>query len=547
MAKRDVDFLTFFIVWADYQGWTVPLLHVRICVWLDTCMDPIRVLQVFRGAGKSTLYAVWKAYCLYRDRSHRSLIWSADNDTAIMLTADTINVLRNHPLCRGMLPTKPGAKRFWVSGSKDARNPNMRATGVMSNVTGARADSVDFDDIEVPGNIETPEARAKLRKRISESTHIAVPGAQKTLIGTPHTHDSIYPERIAAGAASLTIRLFENFVRYEDTSRALRYRFKFTPDAHGLYVFTGINRHARLLVEGRDYRVEGNEVVFAAPPGVLMDIYANCAWPERFTRTELEQRRKETLTINEFDSQYMLEAKPITESRLDPETIKPYDIHPVVERANGEMRMMLGAVRIISARCYWDCALGKVGGDTSALSLMLDDSSGNYFWHVAKAMTGDYAEFSDDENSKIESGQVLQACDIIERYQVPVVYVETNGVGSFVPKLLRKAIKQRRLQCAVVDINVTGNKNERILAGLEPPMKSGVLWAHTDVLDGPVWDQLKDWNPAIKSQPDDFIDSGAGAILQAPVRIGKIVGRAGDTHREDWRPGTGVHEVELEI
>src|SRR3546814_1798566 len=85
---------------------------------------------------------------------------------------------------------KPGAKRFWVVGARDARNASMRANGVTSNATGARADAVDFDDIEVPGNIETPEARLKLRQRISESVHIAVPGAQKTYIGTPHTHRS---------------------------------------------------------------------------------------------------------------------------------------------------------------------------------------------------------------------------------------------------------------------------------------------------------------------------------------------------------------------
>src|SRR3546814_601589 len=137
----------------------------------------------------------------------------SDNDTAGMLTADTINVLRNHPLTGGILPNKPGAKRFWVVGARDARNASMRANGVTSNATGARADAVDFDDIEVPGNIETPEARLKLRQRISESVHIAVPGAQKTYIGTPHTHDSIYPERIAGGAAVLKIPLFEHVDR----------------------------------------------------------------------------------------------------------------------------------------------------------------------------------------------------------------------------------------------------------------------------------------------------------------------------------------------
>lgn len=545
--RKPVDFLTFFILWAEFQGWTVPLLHVRICVWLDTCTAPVRVLQVFRGAAKSTIYAVWKAYRLYRDPARRSLIWSADNDTAIMLTADTINVLRNHPLCRGMLPTKPGAKRFWVAGATDARNPSMRATGVMSNVTGARADDVDFDDIEVPGNIETPEAREKLRRRIAESTHIAVPGAQKTLIGTPHTHDSIYPERIAAGADSLTIRLFENSKRYEDTSKETRYQFDFDPDEHGLYVFAGIHKHARLLTEGSDYRVDGRTIIFPKPPGCLIDVYARCAWPERFTREELQLRRKETRTINEWDSQYQLEAKPLTEVRLDPAKLKPYDVHPIVERANREIRMMLGGTRIVSARAYWDCATGKVGSDDSAFSLVLDDAAGNYYWHVAQAMLGEFAEFSNGENSKITGGQVMQVCDLVERFAIPLIYVETNGVGSFVPQLLRKALRQRKLVCGVKDVAATVNKNEKILAGIEPPLKSGVLWAHVDVLDSPVWDQMQSFNPLVKRQPDDFIDSGASAILESPVRIGRIVGNPTAPEGHDWRPSVGVHEVTLEV
>jgi hypothetical protein len=547
MAKPDVGFVPFFLMWARIQGWKVPLLHIRICHWLETCDDPVRVLQVFRGASKSTTYAVYKAWKLYRNRSNRALIWAADDPLATKLTRDTLNVMRRHPLCAGMLPRKPGAQSFWVNGATDARNPSMQAVGVNSNVTGARADDIDYDDIEVPKNIKTPEARANLRMKTEESTFIAVPGAQETYIGTPHTHDSIYPELIAAGAASLKIPLFENAVRYEDTTKATRYRFDFVPGDDGLYVMTGVYKHARLLVEGRDYKVDGRYIVFTAPPGTVLDIYSHCAWPERFTRDDIEKRRKKTRTLNYWDSQYQLEAKPINECRLDPAKMKPYAVQPTVERANGEMRMMLGGVRIISARCYWDCSLGKVGGDDSALSLILDDTGGNYYWHVAQAMIGEFAEFSDGENSKIVSGQVLQACDVIEKYQVPVVYVETNGVGTFVPKLLRKALKQRRLQCAVIDINATGNKNERILAGIEPPLKSGVLWAHVDVLDGPLWDQMKDWNPAVKSQPDDFIDSGSGAILQAPVRIGKVVGNPGSDQREDWRPGTGVHEVTLDM
>lgn len=544
--ENKVSFLTFFLMWAKVQGWKVPLLHVRICQWLQECDSPVRVVMIFRGAAKSTIYAVYKAWKLYREPRLRSLIWAADGDLAKKLTRDTINVLRRHPLCAGMLPTKPGAQAFWVSGSIDPRNASMTAVGVNQNVTSARADDIDYDDVEVPKNIRTAEARENLRSKTQESTFIAVPGAQETYIGTPHTHDSLYPEQVAAGAALLKIPLFESSVRYEDTTLRTRYQFDFTPGTDGLYVMLGIHRFARLLVEGTDYQVQGNEIVFAKPPGMVMDIYANCAWPERFDREDIAKRRKKTRTLNYWDSQYMLEAKPINECRLDPARIKAYALQPTLEKANRQVRMMLGEVQIVSGRGYWDPSLGKAGGDASAFSAVYDDNLGNFYWHVCEGLTGEFAEFSDTRNTQIIAGQVLQACDIIQRANILHVYVETNSVGSFVGKLLMRAIKQRGLQCGVTEIVQNANKNERILGALEAPMKSGVLWAHVDVLNGPMWDQMKDWNPAVKSQPDDYLDSGAGAIEQAPVRINHLVGIPTDNKRDDWRQSTGVFEVTLE-
>jgi hypothetical protein len=72
-----------------------------------------------------------------------------------------------------------------------------------------------------------------------------VPGGQKTYIGTPHTHDSVYDEQIEGGAAVLKIPLFEHAKRWDDTKTqtATRYRIDFEPGPDGLYVFT---RHRQI-------------------------------------------------------------------------------------------------------------------------------------------------------------------------------------------------------------------------------------------------------------------------------------------------------------
>lgn len=523
--------------------WEVPDIHVIAAHWLENRGD-LGVFRCFRGFGKSTLLAIYNAWLYYEDPKFRILHQSEADGTAYKTSRDTQNVIRNHPLTKGLLPPGKGTvEQWWVVGAVDHRNASMYAKGILSNVTSARADECQNDDVEVPRNIQTPEAREKLRYRLGEQTHILVPGGRKLYIGTPHTHDSLYDEIEKLGADCLTIKMFEHEHRVE-AAKAERYEIPFRPE----YVFSGIGKSARLLREGSDYFVEeGNRVWFAHAPDCLVDFYAGCAWPARFDAAELEKRRRETRTINEWDSQYQLHSKPIGEVRLDPEKLRAYDVHPVVQfGSRGDMRMMLGGVRIVSARAYWDCATGKVGGDVPAVALILDDAAGNYYWHVAEGMTGEFAEFSSGENSRIVGGQVLQVCDLIEKFHIPQIYVETNGVGSFVPQLLRKAINQRRLQCGVIERTATEKKNEKILAGLEGPLKSGVLWAHVDVLDGPVWDQMKDFNPMIKQQPDDYIDAAASAILETPVRIGRLVGNSTPEQQHDWRPSAGVHEVTLE-
>jgi hypothetical protein len=522
-----VSFLAFFLMWADRMGWEVPTVHVLACHWLEK-RGPLAVLRCFRGFGKSTLLAVYNAWLYYRDQAFRILHQSESDGTAYKTSRDTQNVIRNHPLTKALLPPGQGTiEQWWVIGSTDFRNASMYAKGILSNVTSARADECQNDDVEVPRNIQTPEAREKLRYRLGEQTHILVPGGRKLFIGTPHTHDSLYDEIERLGADCLTIRMFEREHRVEDANTKAM-EVPFAPE----YVFAGIGAMARLLVEGKDYKRTAVGIVFNAPPGGLVDCYAGCAWPERFDRAELTKRRRETRTINEWDSQYQLHSKPISEVRLDPERMIPYEVAPTIREANGGFEMLLGSTRIIGASAYWDCSLGKVKSDASAFSLVLTDERGRLYWQVAEGLLGDL------------DTQCARVREIVVKYQIGRVVVETNGPGGFVPPILRKHLAGTG--CGVGEEHSKINKNTRILDAFEAPMSSGFLWAHVDVLNGPVWAQMKDWSPDVKDQPDDYLDSGAGAISETPVRIGKTVGKPNALPRQDWRPNAGVFEVETE-
>lgn len=534
-----ISFVAFFIMWAERMGWDVPDCHYRACHWLEHRGD-LAVLRCFRGFGKSTILAVYNAWRYYQNRQYRILHQSEADGTAYKTSRDTQNVLRNHPLTRGMLPDGQGTvEQWWVNGSLDMRNGSMYAKGILSNVTSARADECQNDDVEVPRNIQTPEAREKLRYRLGEQTHILVPGGRKLFIGTPHTHDSLYDEVEAMGADCLTIKLFEKEHRIDEKQATARsYALPFRPE----YVFVGIHIGARLLAEGVDYQLTAAGITFAEPPGTTVDCYAECAWPERFTPAEMDKRRQETRTVNEWDSQYQLHSKPIGESRLDPERIREYNVQPEIRYANRTASMWLGSQQIVGAVAWWDVATGKAKADASAFSLVLTDARGHLYWHVCQELIGDLAEF--DERDKITGGQVVQIRDLVIRYQIPQVVVEVNGPGSFAGKLLRQALKGTG--CGVREEFTITNKQKRILDAFEAPLSSRFLWAHSDVLDGPAYDQMRDFNPAVTNQPDDFIDSGAGAISETPVRIGKLVGKPTAQGREDWQPTDGDHEVAVD-
>lgn len=546
LAPR-ISFLAFYFLWAERQLWEVPELHIRTCVFLEEAWRsdaPLILLMLPRGHAKSTILEVFNAWIYYCWRLTRILHQSESDGTALKTSRGTQNVLRRHPLTVGLLPASVGTiEQWWVADAalNDSRNASMYARGILSNTTSSRADFIQNDDIEVPGNIGTPEAREKLRYRLGEQIHIAVPGAPKLYIGTPHTHDSIYEDVKRQGAKAMVVRMFEREHRIEKAERG-RYPIGFVPE----YVFMGIGETARLLREGLDYQLEGTVLVLDNPAGALIDCYAGAAWADRFDAKEMEKRRKQTRTLGEWDSQYQLHSKPVTQVRLDPARIVPYDLTPTIRNANGSAAMFLGSVQIAGAAVRWDPSGGKLRSDVSAVAVVLQDLIGRRYIHRIAALTGDVAETSPDGKTII-GGQVFQLCDLVAELNLPRIVIETNGIGAFAPAVLKAALKQRRLQCGVTEELAVQHKNRRILEAWEPLlMANGQLWAHVDVLRGPLWDQMRDWKPALQSQPDDLLDAGAGALTDVPERITKIVGNPHVTGRDDWRTGAGEYEVTFE-
>lgn len=546
-----ISFPAFLMMWNEHLNRDTPDCHLIMADWLNK-FAPVKVLLCHRGIGKSSTLAPYNAWRFYNDPNFQIMHQSESDPSARKISRATQSILRRHPLTKGMIPPGKMDVERWnindVDTLSDPLHSSMLAKGVLSNVTGSRADQAQNDDVEVPRNIATPELREKLRDRLDEQTHILKPGGEKLFIGTPHTYDSLYVDYERKGADVLTIRLFSSEERLTCIKAGERYRIGFKAE----YVFIGIYETAELLEETVHYSVEGEYITFGADYNGIIDCYAGVSWAERFTRADILIRRRETRTINAWDSQYQLHAKPITKKRLDPDRIRLYDVEPHIIDANGEVTMMLGNTRIIGASAVWDPSAGKIKSDASAFSLLFTDASGHLYWHVCAGLKGEIATFENErlDGGRINGGQVMQICDYVAKYSIPSIIIETNGIGGFAPTLLRQALKSRGLNCGVIEHHETRNKQIRILEALDAPLQSRFLWAHVSVADKdtcPAFDQMRDFNPEIKDQPDDYIDCLAGAILNTPIRIAKSVQkRTGKSISiGDWRPNTGQLKAKI--
>ena len=155
-----------------------------------------RMIQAMRGAGKSYETAAFAAWLLYRNPDTTLLCISAVQTRArefILLVRKIIDSMDELAHLRPGEWDRDGADRFDVGcRSRPDKNPSVAAYGIKSMVTGTHVDCVILDDVEIPENSSTVEARDKLMYKVKEFENILNPGGHIIYLGTPQTEDSVY-------------------------------------------------------------------------------------------------------------------------------------------------------------------------------------------------------------------------------------------------------------------------------------------------------------------------------------------------------------------
>lgn len=158
-----------------------------------------RVIQAFRGVGKSWItsaFVCWKLLC---DPDRKLLVVSASKQRADDFSTFTLRLINEMPILAHLRPKDDqrfSKVSFDVGPSRASHAPSVKSLGITSQLAGSRAHDIISDDVEVPTNSDTQAKRDKLKEQIKEFDAILSPGGDTTItyLGTPQTEQSIYNE-----------------------------------------------------------------------------------------------------------------------------------------------------------------------------------------------------------------------------------------------------------------------------------------------------------------------------------------------------------------
>lgn len=480
----------FAVVWNQSQNQTTPIIHLRILRWLESSWnnaDTRLLLMAFRSCGKSTLVGIFAAWLLYRNPNLRIMVVAADSILARKMVRNVKRILERHPLTRDLKPDKLdqwASDRFTVNRDMELRDPSMIARGVTSNITGSRADIIIYDDVEVPNTSVTLEKRSELRERLSESTFILAAGGTQLYVGTPHTYDTIYA--------------VDEDIQEADQSDAFLDGFK-------------------------DLRVP-----------ILTDADES-TWKERFSRAEIEALERQ-VGPNRFASQMMLKPTNIAEGRLNPSQLQFYADDLDYSEAQQKPVLKLNSKRLVSCSAWWDPAFGSASGDASVLAIVFSDEDGHYYLHRLAYIRTSVSDGDDEATQQCK--QIVKLC---QQFYVPSVSVEINGIGKFLPAILKREIRGNGHHCAVVERSSRIPKSQRILEGFDAVLAARALSVHSSVKQTPFLTEMREWRPTSTNAKDDGLDAVAGALSQEPIRIG--TGGGAIKTRHNWQGSSSIFRI----
>lgn len=418
----------------------------------------------YRSIGKSKITNDYARWLLIRDPNERIMIISANKDEAIKNATYIKNTLATDPYCTHVIPgmspidERNSVQSFVVGAAQLDIAPSVKSIGIFGTITGNRATTVIFDDVEVPKNIETPQGRVKLGIAVTEGADIIKANKDEMFgkiiyLGTPHSLDSLYNKLTERG---YEVRIWPAYYPTEETMKYYDY-----------------------LAPGLKKEIE-NDPTLILPQCGLDKNYGAVTDPDRHSDRSLCAKIQEKGKTG-FELQYMLNTSlsdkmkfPLKFSDLIVEQLDP-------TKAFGEYmwskddRYIIDDIPTlgISNDYYYRSGWKASEAFSYEGSLMTIDNSGfgndEIAYTITKMLNGYVFLFKVGGVSTPTEENMKTLANLCKDYKVNHVRIERNHGGGTFTELFKTHCKSIH-KCSIDDVHVTGGKEKRIINLLEPLM-----------------------------------------------------------------------------
>lgn len=414
------------------------------------------ILQAGRGAGKSVITACYVSWILLREPNTTILVLSATADKAIKFVSQTRAVLTLVPYMQTLEPQefdKDSAFGFNVHNrTKFTQDLSVTARGITSQITGLHADKIIGDDIEIPENSDSPQAREKLWERCLELENVKNKEENSSVrfLGTPQSKDSTYNK---LGGIYKTIKfpaVMPDLSNPEDVE-----------DVDSYVLELGVEPEESTQPE-------------RFPSEKLREIEAKIG-PTNF---DLHYKLKTTSADNK---KYPLRLEDLIVMDVDPEVFPAKIVHAksVVNRRVSSFGMKGDLVyepmhiepKFVpySQTVMFIDPSGR-GADETAICVA-SFAHGYVVIHELLGIQGGY-----------DLPTLINICKLINQYDINLIRYESNYGDGMFGKILSPVVSQNCGQVAIEEYKVSGQKEKRIISTLEPIMSQHRLVMDTEVI-----------------------------------------------------------------
>lgn len=446
------------------------------------------MVQAQRGEAKTTIASAFSVWCLIHDPAHRILIVSAGGSQASDISTLIVRIITTMPELACLRPDTTNGDRtsvehfdvhYTLKGVD--KSPSVKCLGITSNMQGNRAHLLLADDVESAKNSTTAVQRAQLSHLTLDFSSIVTDTATGAVgrilwLGTPQTSDSIYT---ALPARGVTVRIWPG-----------RYPNKEQRENYGEYLAPLLQRRLdRDPSLGEDGGWDGSQ-------GQPTD-------PVLFGEEKLQKKEQDQGT-SYFQLQHMLNTRlndrlrfplrPLQLVLMDVGSSAPMAVVRGMTPASIVRRQVHGfafdlqtphsisqeTTPLTGIMAYVDPAGGGLNGDETGYAVTAF-CNGNVYLLDVGGVPGGYSPDTMEELAKR-----------LVALKVSLVKIEKNmGYGAFrevFSPILARVAKDAGHSIGTDEDYVTGHKEKRIIATLEPIINQGRLIVSPRVIETDISD-----------------------------------------------------------